>query len=210
MSKRQTEAAARAERLAQIRREQQKAERRRIAVITTASLVVAGVLVGATAIVLVGEQSRQADVEAAASGEIDGVQTYPGLTAAHVTTPVDYEQTPPVGGEHAGVWADCQTYTEPVPNELAVHSLEHGAVWITYDPELPEEDIETLRDAATGPYTLLSPFEGLPQPVVASAWGLQLALDDVEDPRLEQFIVKYEQGEQALEPGAPCTGGAAL
>ncbi|WP_342668385.1 DUF3105 domain-containing protein [Actinotalea ferrariae] len=55
--------------------------------------------------------------------------------------------------------------------------------------------------------TSAGPFDGLPQPVVASAWETQLALDSVDDPRLEQFMVKYQQGEQTPEPGAACSGG---
>jgi hypothetical protein len=45
-----------------------------------------------------------------------------------------------------------------------VHSLEHGAVWITYDPALPEAEIDALKDRLDENYTLLSPFEG-PMPI---------------------------------------------
>ena len=71
------------------------------------------------------------------------------------------------------------------------------------------EQVQRLTDLAGGnAYVLLSPFDGLPeQPIVASAWGLQLPLETADDPRLEQFLVKYQQGEQTPEPGAPCTGG---
>ncbi|WP_225753209.1 DUF3105 domain-containing protein [Actinotalea sp. Marseille-Q4924] len=203
------EAAERAARLAEIRDQQRRAERRRTAVITGTSVLVAGVLIGATTIVLVGEQRRAAEVADAASGEIEGVATFSDLSAGHVQQAVQYEQTPPVGGDHAGVWANCGTYTEPIPNELGVHSLEHGAVWITYSSDLPGEQVQRLADLAEGnAYVLLSPFDGLPEePVVASAWGTQLALETADDPRLEQFLVKYQQGEQTPEPGAPCTGG---
>ena len=208
MSNRSPDHAERAARIAAIRDEQRRAERRRTGLITGVSVLVAGTLIGATAIVLLGEQRRTQGIAEAASGEITGVQTYEGLPAAHVQGPVQYEQTPPVGGEHAGTWANCGVYTEPIANELAVHSLEHGAVWVTYDPELPREQVERLTELAQGnPYVLLSPFDGLPQPVVASAWGTQLTLDAVDDTRLEAFLVKYQQGEQTLEPGAPCSGG---
>jgi len=209
MATRKHEAAERAARLAEIREQQRRAERRRTAVITGTSVLVAGVLIGATAVVLVGEQQRAAEVTEAASGDIEGVATFSDLSASHVQEPVRYDQTPPVGGDHAGVWANCGTYTEPIANELGVHSLEHGAVWITYSSDLPAEQVQRLTELADGnAYVLLSPFDGLPeQPVVASAWGTQLALGTADDPRLEQFLVKYQQGEQTPEPGAPCTGG---
>lgn len=200
---------ARAARLTEIREQQRRAERRRTALITGVSALVAAVLIAVTAVVLVGEQRRQADVVEAAAGDITGVQTFTDLSANHVLQPVQYEQTPPVGGDHAGAWANCGAYAEPIPSELGVHSLEHGAVWVTYSPDLPDEQVQRLTELAEGnAYVLLSPFDGLTGgPVVASAWGVQLPLETADDPRLEQFLVKYQQGPQTLEPGAPCTGG---
>ena len=203
------DASERGARLTEIREQQRRAERRRTGLITGVSALVAAVLIAVTAIVIVGEQRRQSDVAEAAAGDISGVQTFTDLSAAHVQQPVQYEQAPPVGGDHAGAWANCGTYTDPIPSELGVHSLEHGAVWITYSPDVPTEQVQRLTDLAGGnAYVLLSPFDGLPeQPIVASAWGLQLPLETADDPRLEQFLVKYQQGEQTPEPGAPCTGG---
>lgn len=209
MGNRKQQEAERAARLARLREEQRKAERRRTAIITGVSVLVAGGLIGATAVVLVREERRDAEVAQAAARDIEGVATFGDLTANHVQEPVQYAQTPPVGGDHAGTWANCGTYAAPIANELGVHSLEHGAVWITYSPDLPAEQVQRLADLAeNNAYVLLSPFEGLQQkPVVASAWGTQLTLQAADDPRLEHFVVKYQQGEQTPEPGAPCTGG---
>jgi hypothetical protein len=136
------------------------------------------------------------------------VQTYEGLSRDHTQADVDYEQNPPVGGEHNPVWQNCGYYSEPIRDENAVHSLEHGAVWITYSPDLPQDEIERLRDIAESQtYILVSPREGLPSPVVASAWGKQLTLESAEDSDLEQFIGAYRQGPDTPEPGAGCTGG---
>ncbi|MGQ0843424.1 MAG: DUF3105 domain-containing protein [Sporichthyaceae bacterium] len=142
----------------------------------------------------------------AADGEIDGVSTYTAISK-HVTTPVTYEQSPPAGGEHSATWLNCGVYGKPVPNENAVHSMEHGAVWLTHRPDLPAEQIRTLEDALPATFGILSPYPNLPAPVVASAWGRQLQLQDPADPRLAQFVRTYRIGKQAPEPGAPCTGG---
>ena len=137
-----------------------------------------------------------------------GVQTFTNLARDHVSGHLDYPQTPPVGGAHNAVWLNCGTYPNPVPNENAVHSMEHGAVWITYQPNLPAPDVATLQDTVRGdPYVVLSPYPGLPTPVVASAWGVQLRLPGASDPRLAQFISYYQRGPQTPEPGAPCSGG---
>ena len=138
----------------------------------------------------------------------EGVQSFWVLTQYHTTEPVFYEQTPPVGGDHDPVLQNCGFYEEPVRNENAVHSLEHGAVWITYSPDLPVDQVEVLRALASGhTHVLVSPYPGLPAPVVASAWGEQLLLEGAYDPRLEQFVGAFEQGPQNPEPGAPCSGG---
>ena len=129
------------------------------------------------------------------------------LDATHTSEDVTYEQTPPVGGDHHPTWQNCGFYTEPVIEEHAVHSLEHGAVWLTYDPDLPGSEIDTLRRLADRhTYLLVSPFEGV-DGVVASAWGVQVELDGAADERLEPFLVKYLQGPQTPEPGAACSGG---
>ena len=138
----------------------------------------------------------------------EGVQSFWVLTQYHTTEPVLYEQIPPVGGDHDPVLQNCGFYEEPVRNENAVHSLEHGAVWITYSPDLPADQVEALRALASGhTHMLVSPYPGLPTPVVASAWGEQLWLEEAYDPRLEQFVSAFEQGPQNPEPGAPCSGG---
>jgi hypothetical protein len=148
------------------------------------------------------------------SGEVSekdllaAVETFEGLSNLHTEDPVEYGQVPPVGGDHNPVLQNCDFYDEPVGNEHAVHSLEHGAVWITYDPELPRRDVRALEALVDGhDHVLISPYEGLPAPVVASAWGVQLQLEGVDDPYLQAFIDYYEEGPQTPEPGAPCSGG---
>ena len=144
--------------------------------------------------------------------EIDGVQTfdYPA-GQEHVTTPVDYAESPPVGGPHAPPpdWADCTgtVYDVDIRHENAVHSLEHGAVWITYDPEaLSDDEIATLAGLVEGESgRMLSPYEGLDSPISIQSWGHQLKVDSVDDIRLKQFADFLTlNSEFTPEPGASC------
>lgn len=170
----------------------------RAIVAVAAVLVVAGLGYGAYAIVQ-AQRERQPP---------DGVVTYSNLSREHTTGEVNYDPIPPVGGPHAPIWQNCGFYTQPVQNETAVHSLEHGAVWITYRPDLPGDQIERLRQLAESQtFVLVSPYPGLPAPVVASAWGVQLQLESADDPRLEQFVRVYRLGPQTPERGARCDGG---
>jgi Protein of unknown function (DUF3105) len=143
----------------------------------------------------------------AAAGDIEGVVAFDVGTVVHTEDPVVYAETPPMGGDHFPGWLNCGSYDTPQPNEQAVHSMEHGAVWIAYDPTLGEADVTALRAFTTNQtHVLVTPFDGLTSKVVASAWGFQLKLDDVADPRLKQFIETYQNGPQTPEPGAPCSG----
>jgi Protein of unknown function (DUF3105) len=146
-----------------------------------------------------------------APAEPEGTKTYTGLARNHVDTKVDYPQTPPVGGPHDPVWQTCRFYDKPILDEHGVHSMEHGAVWITYAPDLAADPVAELKamEPSTG-YLLISPYPGLPAKVVATAWGKQLYLDSVSDPRLEQFVAYFEVGPQTPEQGVPCRGGTTV
>lgn len=139
---------------------------------------------------------------------LTAVQTFPEPEAGHKEGPLTYPQTPPAGGVHNPVWQNCGIYNQPIGNENGVHSMEHGAVWVTYRPDLPAADVEALRVQIRGKrYALLSPYPNLPAPVVASAWGVQLQLDGPNDPRLASFLSAYIQGPQTPELGAACFSG---
>ena len=137
-----------------------------------------------------------------------GVETFTIDGNDHVDTDVVYPQSPPVGGNHSARWQTCGFYTEPVKNENAVHSLEHGAVWITFDPGLPADEITKLGALAKGQsHVLVSPYPGNPAPVVASAWGLQMKFGRSVDPGIAAFVKAYQNGPQTPEPGATCAKG---
>lgn len=168
-------------------------------IIIGGSVLLAVVLIGIFAIS--ANQNSQVD--------IDGIVRSVGLSRDHQEN-VTYPNTglPPTGGTHNPVWMNCGIYDTPVRTDMAVHSLEHGSVWVTYQPDLPADQVQHLRDLMSGgDHLLLSPFPGLKSPVVATAWGLQLELPDANDGRLDAFIRNYENGPQTPEPGAACSGG---
>lgn len=182
-----------------IRRRKRTALRRRLTQIVIAVAVIAGI------VWLL--MPRPGSYSAGSSGAaIDGVQRFQNPTG-HTLEPVVYPQTPPAGGEHNPTWLNCGIYNEPVPNQYAVHSLEHGAVWVTYRPEMNAGDLATLRAYIPSSYAILSPYVGLPAPIVLSAWNAQLRVDSPNDPRISQFFEEYWRSQNVPEPGALCTGG---
>ena len=177
-----------------------------------ATFVAVGVLVAAIigyAVYALTRESRQP-----AGPKIAGLANYRAsdakmLSRNHVRSAVAYRVSPPVGGDHNPVWQKCMgdVYPAAIANENAVHSLEHGAVWITYRPDLPPDQVETLARKARGtPYLFMSPYPGLNQPISLQAWGYQLKLDSAADPRADQFI-RDLRAQDAPEPNATCSNG---
>jgi hypothetical protein len=185
----------------------EQAKKRRTKKIGITAAIVAGVAIVALLVTsLILTMPKNASYTAGGSGaEIEGVETFEN-TNTHVETPVTYPQTPPAGGDHHPAWLNCGVYTEPQPNENAVHSLEHGAIWVTYDPSLPAEELDLLKTKLPSTFVILSPFEGLPSPIVLSGWNTQLQVDEASDERIAEYFEEFWRSRDVPEPNAPCTG----
>ena len=206
-SLKQERAAKRTKKLEEYHRQQKRGKRNRlIGVIGGAVAVVAIIALIVTAFVLTPKAANYAGGGAGDASTIDGVETFTN-TAGHIETPVTYEQTPPAGGEHAAQWLNCGVYEQAVPNENAVHALEHGAIWVTYDPSISAAELDTLKAELPSTYVVLSPFEGIPAPIVLSAWNAQLQVDSADDPRIAEFFTEFWKSVNVPENGAPCSGG---
>ncbi|MCP3818834.1 DUF3105 domain-containing protein [Streptomyces sp. A3M-1-3] len=188
------------------RADQARDRRRKITVIAVSAVTVAALGVG------VGYLVSTSDGTDAKATVVAGEKTWANLSRNHVTGDVSYPMTPPAGGDHNPVWQNCDgdVYEKPVSDESAVHSLEHGAVWVTYTSDATAADIKALGDRVSRtPYTLMSPYPGQSSPITLTAWGHQLNVTAGSDSRVADFLDKYVQGPQTPEPGATCTGGRA-
>jgi hypothetical protein len=158
---------------------------------TLAVVLFAGGVLG-YAIFRVNESSKNTpEAKAEAARSIQGVTVVEYSAGVHRPGTIAYDQSPPFGGEHNETWADCMgtVYPAQIASENAVHSLEHGAVWITYRPDLPADQVDVLKKKVEGvEYMLMSPYAGLKTPVSIQSWGYQLFADSATDPRIDQFI----------------------
>ena len=191
-------------------------------------------------VALVKDTSGIPGVLAYDQGEYMTLATQGGkaIHQSHVRGPVSYVMTPPAGGPHNIVWMNAGVYTRPVPSERAVHNMEHGAIWITYDPKLSSTSVAELV-AFVGRQSLipepkgqggvkvsgqanrfmdLSPWrdDSLPSPIVLSSWGHQLRVTSATDPRMQRFVDTFRHRKpyspETNEPvdGIPTgTGGVA-
>jgi hypothetical protein len=129
--------------------------------------------------------------EIAAAKAIKGVTYKAESKHNHVATAVKYNTSPPIGGDHSPIWADCAgtVYPKAIANENAVHMLEHGAVWITYKPGLPAAQVAALSKLVSGIDRMaMSPYPGLKTNISLQAWNYQLFVNSASDPRIRHFI----------------------
>jgi Protein of unknown function (DUF3105) len=136
-----------------------------------------------------------------------GIEVYPATTNRTVEGPIHYDRKPPTNGNHAPLWQNCGFYQEPVQDRHAVHSMDHGVVWITYRPHLPHHQLETLRSYGNENYVIVSPNPGQHAPVTATSWRVQLELNSSNDPRLERFVNQFKISELAPLSGNRCVRG---
>jgi len=156
------------------------------------------------------------------AARIDGLENWrkkdpTGMKSGdHKVGPVDYSKmamSPPVGGPHNQNWQRCQgdVYDAPIATEHAIHSMEHGAVWITYKPDLAQDQVEQLAKRVRGnDYTLMSPFEKQEAPISVQTWGYQLKVDNANDARIDEFLKALRQRSSIEGSGATCTSGAMI
>ncbi|MFJ6082191.1 DUF3105 domain-containing protein [Streptomyces sp. NPDC092369] len=208
--------AARKARIEEMQRAERARERRaRILTIGASVVVVAGLVVGGVFVVKSQSDKDDSASDSKTSGHFvtgkDGVKTWKGtLGRTHVAKTVKYPTEPPVGGNHNQVWMNCNgdVYTKALNNMNAVHSLEHGAVWVTYTSKASKADVDALAaKVKKTPYTLMSPDDKQPDPIMLTAWGKQRTVTSATDPNVDKFFAEFVQGKQTPEPGAACTNG---
>ena len=126
--------------------------------------------------------------------------------ADHVVC-ASYNRTPPASGAHFPAWQNCGIYSQPIQNQTAVHSLEHGAVWVAYREDLDAAVIQTMTDQLKSEQSaLVAPYPGLQNTFVLTAWTRQLAVDDWSAPRSRR-LPRHLPGE--ILPGRT-RGGSVL
>lgn len=168
-------------------------------------LVLILALIGATTFSIINSNNQESALNLAASKPIAGVESFTGLSRNHIATDLAPTTLPPTGGDHAANWTECGIYNSPVNTSMSVHSLEHGAAWISYQTTLPKDQIKTLESFVTpSSYRLIAPYDNLASQIVLSAWGKQLSVDNASDSRIAVFLKAFTQGPDTPEPGAPC------
>jgi len=115
-----------------------------------------------------------------------------------------YASNPPTSGEHYESEAKWDVYAQPVPDELVIHNLEHGGIWISYkdpnDTELAAKLAQVARRYSTK--VIVTPRPQNDAPIAVAAWGRLLKLQTFDEQKIVAFINAY-RGKVGPEPNAP-------
>ena len=129
-------------------------------------------------------------------------QTVRATHTDNVAEMVGQPGEPPTGGPHFPTPLRTGIYDDPIADGNAVHALEHGVVWITYNPDLVDSTvIEALEDVA-GDFrrdVILSPRAQNEMAIAAVSWERILRLDALDEQLLQDFVVANRN--RSPEPG---------
>lgn len=142
----------------------------------------------------------------------DLVPGAPAITARHIDGDIDYTgySNPPTYGDHHGFDPNdldsnpgvtprtTGVYTEEQPEEDLIHNLEHGHVWISYNPDLISgDDLEALeqfvRDGSPnanggGVGVILTPRAANDAMIAVASWARLLELDSYDPETIRNFV----------------------
>lgn len=109
---------------------------------------------------------------------------------------------PPTAGPHFASPQPLGIYEEPINDGNALHSLEHGIIWISYNPDkLDEASVKKLWDLAkkNNNDVIVSPRKGNTMAVAAASWRRLLKQDSLNIEELQRFITTNRN--RSPEPG---------
>ena len=124
-----------------------------------------------------------------------GVPQQPSPHLAAVDSPhTPYNSDPPTSGPHFKDVPSWGVHTEAIVKELQVHALEDAGVVINYRPGLDQTTVDRLAEL-TRSYdkeVLMSPYEGLSNAIVVTAWTRIDRMDTFDEARIKRFINAYK------------------
>ncbi len=189
---------------------QRKKERRDRAIRTTVFVALAAALVWLVFV-------RQSAPSEIGGNRILSYSTNNGGEQSH-TSPYAYNEedtgtNPPVSGRHNPQPAECGIHNQKIPDENFVHTLEHGAVAVLYNPK--DVDLKDIRgiEEIVGSYettTLSAPYPNLEDPIVLASWSRKMPLDEFDEDSIREYIDTFRDTEPAPEFNGddPCENDA--
>lgn len=106
-----------------------------------------------------------------------------------------YNSNPPTSGPHFAQVAEWGAYKEELPDEVLIHNLEHGGIWISYKLEISEEIRKKLESfyEKYGRKVIVVPRAKNDSDIALAAWNRLETFNvaDYSDERVERFIKAF-------------------
>jgi hypothetical protein len=139
---------------------------------------------------------------------LPGVQ-YPDQGSEHIPRGKPhpaYNSNPPTSGWHNPESGPPGAYREEIPDELLVHNLEHGCIWVSYKDSKDADLVAKLEGlAAQYPTSIVLTVRSKNDSAIAvAAWRRLLKLEKYDEGQIVQFVKMFRnKGPEPLN----CVGG---
>ncbi len=109
---------------------------------------------------------------------------------AEGATHPDYNSNPPTSGWHYAEPASWGVKKSALPDERVIHNLEHGGIWISYQPQkVSAEDIAKLESLVKSynSKVILTPRDKNDSPIALASWTHLQKLDSFDEAKIREF-----------------------
>ena len=172
---------------------QDDARRRRLLYLVAGAGVVAlAVVLGFLLLGGDGEDERAVIEAAGCTYEVAPGQTGDHTAELTATSDPKWNTDPPTSGPHHPQPAVWGSYDSPVPLAQSIHNLEHGGIVIHYGDDVPEAEVEKIREFySEDPNAMLvAPLPKLGDRIALSAWTTETARVGESGDNGQGFLVK--------------------
>lgn len=124
-------------------------------------------------------------------------QFIPDQGAAHVAldTKFGYNSNPPTSGPHFATPAEWGVYKEEIHDQVLIHNLEHGGIWVAYKPGINPEVASKLEVIAKefGRKVIMAPRAANDSDIALAAWNHldKFSVAEFSEERVRKFIKAY-------------------
>lgn len=122
---------------------------------------------------------------------------YPEQGREHMAagTAFQYNSNPPTSGPHAGNDAEWGVYDKELSDDVLIHNLEHGGIWISYKPGINPEIVSKLDAIAKefGRKVIMAPRAANDADIALAAWTRldKFSAAEFSEERVKRFIKAY-------------------
>lgn len=124
-------------------------------------------------------------------------QFFPDQGRDHVAlgTPFSYNSNPPTSGPHFASAEEWGVYDKEIPDQVLIHNLEHGGIWIAYKPGIDAEVAKKLEGIAKeyGRKVIMTPRQANDSDIAVAAWTQldKFSAGEFSEERVRDFIKAY-------------------